>query len=64
VRQAIIACRKGGTVSLPGADGGFLDKIPFGAVVSKALTIKSDQSGNMVVTDFPTRERFLGEPSK
>ena len=30
VRQAIIACRKGGTISLPGVYGGLLDKIPFG----------------------------------
>lgn len=44
LRQAIIACRKGGTVSVPGIYGGFLDKIPFGAVVNKALTIKSGQT--------------------
>jgi len=44
LRQAIIACRKGGTVSVPGVYGGFLDKIPFGAVVNKALTIKSGQT--------------------
>jgi len=43
-RQAIIACRKGGTVSHPGVYGGFLDKIPFGAAVSKALTIKSAET--------------------
>jgi threonine dehydrogenase-like Zn-dependent dehydrogenase len=41
LRQAILACRKGGSVSVPGVYGGFLDKIPFGAVVSKALTIRS-----------------------
>ncbi len=44
LRQAIIACRKGGTVSVPGVYGGFLDKIPFGAVVNKALTVKSGQT--------------------
>ncbi len=44
LRQAINACRKGGTVSVPGVYGGVLDKIPFGAVVSKALTIKSGQT--------------------
>ena len=44
LRQAIHACRKGGTVSVPGVYGGFLDKIPFGAVVNKALTIKSGQT--------------------
>jgi threonine dehydrogenase-like Zn-dependent dehydrogenase len=44
LREAILACRKGGTVSIPGVYGGFLDKIPFGSVVNKALTIKSGQT--------------------
>jgi len=44
LRQAIHTCRKGGTVSVPGVYGGFLDKVPFGAVVQKALTIKSGQT--------------------
>jgi threonine dehydrogenase-like Zn-dependent dehydrogenase len=44
LREAIIACRPGGTVSVPGVYGGFLDKIPFGAIVNKSLTIKSGQT--------------------
>jgi threonine dehydrogenase-like Zn-dependent dehydrogenase len=44
LRQAITACRKGGTVSVPGVYGGFVDKIPFGALVNKALTLKSGQT--------------------
>jgi threonine dehydrogenase-like Zn-dependent dehydrogenase len=44
LRQSIFACRKGGTVSVPGVYGGFLDKFPFGAVVQKGLTIKSGQT--------------------
>ena len=44
LREAIIACRKGGTVSSPGVYGGFVDKFPMGAVVGKALTIKSGQT--------------------
>jgi threonine dehydrogenase-like Zn-dependent dehydrogenase len=44
LREAILACRPGGTVSVPGVYGGFLDKIPFGAIVNKALTIKSGQT--------------------
>jgi len=44
LRQAIHSCRKGGTVSVPGVYGGFLDKLPFGAVVQKGLTIKSGQT--------------------
>jgi threonine dehydrogenase-like Zn-dependent dehydrogenase len=44
LRQAIMACRKGGTVSVPGVYGGFIDKLPFGSVVNKAITIKSGQT--------------------
>lgn len=44
LRQAIQACRKGGTVSIPGVYGGFLDKIPFGAAFSKGLTFKMGQT--------------------
>ncbi|NJM86414.1 MAG: glutathione-dependent formaldehyde dehydrogenase [Hydrococcus sp. RU_2_2] len=44
LRQAIIACRKGGTVSVPGVYGGFIDKVPMGAIVNKALTLKSGQT--------------------
>jgi len=44
LREAILTCRKGGTVSVPGVYGGLLDKVPFGVVVNKALTIKSGQT--------------------
>jgi threonine dehydrogenase-like Zn-dependent dehydrogenase len=44
LREAIIACRNGGIVSIPGVYGGFLDKMPFGAIVNKALTIKTGQT--------------------
>jgi threonine dehydrogenase-like Zn-dependent dehydrogenase len=37
LRQAIQACRKGGTVSVPGVFGGLLDKVPVGAAFAKAL---------------------------
>lgn len=47
LRQCIQACRKGGTVSVPGVYGGFLDKIPFGAVMNKGLTIKTGQTHMM-----------------
>jgi threonine dehydrogenase-like Zn-dependent dehydrogenase len=43
-RQAIMACRKGGTVSVPGVYGGFDDKIPLGSLMNKALTIKTGQT--------------------
>lgn len=44
VRQAILCCRKGGTVSIPGVYGGLADKIPLGALMNKALTIKTGQT--------------------
>ena len=44
LREALLACRNGGTVSVPGVYGGFLDKIPFGSIVNRALTIKSGQT--------------------
>ena len=44
IRQAIECCRKGGTVSIPGVYGGLADKIPMGALMNKALTIKTGQT--------------------
>ena len=44
LREAIMCCRKGGTVSVPGVYAGFPDKIPFGAVMNKSLTIKTGQT--------------------
>jgi threonine dehydrogenase-like Zn-dependent dehydrogenase len=44
LREAIQACRKGGTVSVPGVYGGFLDKFPFGAAFAKGLTFKMGQT--------------------
>lgn len=44
LRQAIVACRKGGTVSIPGVYGGFIDKMPMGAAMNKGLTFKMGQT--------------------
>jgi threonine dehydrogenase-like Zn-dependent dehydrogenase len=44
LRQAIMACRKGGTLSVPGVYIGLLDKIPFGALMNKGLTVKGGQT--------------------
>ncbi|MES2527362.1 MAG: zinc-dependent alcohol dehydrogenase [Bdellovibrionota bacterium] len=44
LRQAIQACKKAGTVSIPGVYGGFLDKFPFGAAFGKGLTLKMGQT--------------------
>jgi threonine dehydrogenase-like Zn-dependent dehydrogenase len=44
LRQAIQACRKGGTVSIPGVYGGFLAKLPLGAAFAKGLTLRMGQT--------------------
>ena len=44
LREAIMCCRKGGTVSVPGVYVGLIDKLPFGAVMNKGLTIKTGQT--------------------
>jgi threonine dehydrogenase-like Zn-dependent dehydrogenase len=44
LRQAILACRKGGRVSIPGVYGGFADKFPLGQVMEKGLTLKTGQT--------------------
>lgn len=44
LRQAIQACRKGGTVSVPGVYGGFIDKFPIGSAFAKGLTFKMGQT--------------------
>jgi threonine dehydrogenase-like Zn-dependent dehydrogenase len=43
LREAIMACRNGGTVSVIGVYGGLIDKFPMGAVMNRSLTIRSGQ---------------------
>jgi threonine dehydrogenase-like Zn-dependent dehydrogenase len=43
LRQAIRACRNGGTISVIGVYGGFIDKFPMGAVMNRSLTIRTGQ---------------------
>ncbi|NES12436.1 MULTISPECIES: zinc-dependent alcohol dehydrogenase [Micromonospora] len=43
IRQAIMACRKGGTVSIVGVYGGLVDKFPLGAAMNKALVLRMGQ---------------------
>ncbi len=44
LREAIQACRKGGTVSIPGVYGGMVDKMPMGAAFGKGLTFRMGQT--------------------
>lgn len=43
LREAIMACRNGGTVSVIGVYSGFIDKFPIGTVMNRALQIRSGQ---------------------
>ena len=44
LRQAMRVVRKGGTLSIPGVYAGFIDKVPFGAVFGKGVTLKMGQT--------------------
>ncbi len=44
LRQALLAVRKGGRVSIPGVYGGLVDKWPLGAMMEKGLQIRSGQT--------------------
>ncbi len=44
LRQAMRAVRKGGVLSIPGVYSGFIDKVPFGAVFAKGVTLKMGQT--------------------
>lgn len=44
LRETIMCCRKGGTISVPGVYIGLLDHIPFGAAMNKGLTFRMGQT--------------------
>jgi threonine dehydrogenase-like Zn-dependent dehydrogenase len=43
LREAIMACRNGGTVSVIGVYGGFIDKFPMGSLMNRSLTLRAGQ---------------------
>ena len=43
LREAIMACGNGGTVSVIGVYSGFIDKFPAGSLMNRSITIKSGQ---------------------
>jgi threonine dehydrogenase-like Zn-dependent dehydrogenase len=44
LREMIYVCRPAGTLSIPGVYGGLVDKLPFGALMNKGLTIRTGQT--------------------
>ncbi len=57
LRQTIHACRKGGTISIPGVYGGVIDRFPMGAAFGKGLTFKMGQT-HMIRYMKPLLERI------
>lgn len=43
LREAIYACRKGGSLFILGVFGGFVDKFPLGAMMNKSMTVRGAQ---------------------
>ena len=44
LREMMYVCRPAGILSVPGVYGGFVDKIPMGAVMNKGLTLRTGQT--------------------
>ncbi|HET7670317.1 MAG TPA: zinc-dependent alcohol dehydrogenase [Burkholderiales bacterium] len=44
LREAIMACRSGGTISVAGVYGGLIDKFPAGTLMNRSLTIRTGQT--------------------
>lgn len=44
LREMIYVCRPAGVLSVPGVYGGLVDKLPFGALMNKGLTLRTGQT--------------------
>jgi threonine dehydrogenase-like Zn-dependent dehydrogenase len=51
LREMIYVCRPAGVLSIPGVYGGLVDKIPFGALMNKGLTVRTGQTHVIRWTD-------------
>ena len=61
LREAIMACKTCGTVSIPGVYGGLSNMLPMGALMNKGLTIKTGQTHVRKWTDDLLRRIGEGE---
>jgi threonine dehydrogenase-like Zn-dependent dehydrogenase len=43
LREAVLACANGGTISIIGVYGGMMDKFPIGSLMNRALTVRTGQ---------------------
>jgi threonine dehydrogenase-like Zn-dependent dehydrogenase len=44
LREMMYVCRPAGVLSVPGVYGGLIDKVPFGMVMNKGLTVRTGQT--------------------
>jgi threonine dehydrogenase-like Zn-dependent dehydrogenase len=44
LREMMYVCRPAGVLSIPGVYGGLIDKLPFGALMQKGLTVRTGQT--------------------
>jgi threonine dehydrogenase-like Zn-dependent dehydrogenase len=61
LREMIYVCRPGGVLSIPGVYGGLVDKIPFGQLMNKGLTVRTGQTHVRRWTDDLLRRIDEGE---
>jgi len=61
LREMIYVCRPAGVLSIPGVYGGLVDKIPFGALMNKGLTVRTGQTHVNRWTDDLLRRIQSGE---
>ncbi|KIX16533.1 MULTISPECIES: zinc-dependent alcohol dehydrogenase [Paracoccus] len=61
LREALMAVRKGGRVSVPGVYGGFMDKFPLGALMQKGLQLRTGQTHVQAYTHDLLRRIQEGE---
>jgi threonine dehydrogenase-like Zn-dependent dehydrogenase len=61
LREAIMACKAAGTVSVPGVYGGLSNSFPAGAMMNKGLTIRTGQTHVRRWTDDLLRRIEEGE---
>jgi len=61
LREAIMACRPGGIVSIPGVYGALLNMVPMGAAMNKGLTFRMGQTNVKRWTDDLLRRILDGE---
>jgi threonine dehydrogenase-like Zn-dependent dehydrogenase len=61
LREMIYVCRPAGILSIPGVYGGLIDKVPFGMLMNKGLTVRTGQTHVNRWTDDLLKRIELGQ---